>query len=130
MTSRLHPLFFAVAGPLVFLSSFAGATIVDLDAPGALARLQEERPAQYGTVASILRDAERLPEQRVEGWIRTTYHAESVRLGQLLLVSYPPKRRLSFSLQGVAYLATVVVQLPPATIAPADRHASERSPAR
>ena len=130
MTYRLHPLFFAVAAPLVFSSSFAAATTVDLDAPGALARLQEEQPAQYGTVASILRDAERLPEQRVEGWIRTTYHAESVHLGQILLVSYPPKRRLSFSLEGVSYHATVVVQLPPATIVPADQHAPDRSPAR
>lgn len=130
MTHRLHPLFFAVAGPLVFTSSFAAATTVDLDAPGALARLEKERPAQYGRVANILRDAERLPEQRVEGWISTTYHADSVRLGQSLLVSYPPKRRLSFSLEGVSYRATVVVQLPPATIAPADQQGSERSPGR
>lgn len=81
-------------------------------------------------MANILRDAERLPEQRVEGWIRTTYRADSVHLSQLLLVSYPPKRRLSFSLEGVSYNATVVMKLPPAMIAPADQRASERSSAR
>ena len=120
MTHRLHPLFFAVAGPLVFSSSFAATTIVDLDSPGALAKLRTEQPAQYATVTNILRDAERLPEQRVEGWIRTAYPARSVRLDQLLLVSYPPKRHLSFSLEGVSYHATVVVNLPPATLTPAD----------
>ena len=37
----------------------------------------------------------------------------------MLLVSYPPKRRLSFSLEKVSYVATIVVALPPAVIVPA-----------
>jgi hypothetical protein len=129
MTHRLHPLFFAAAGPLVFSTAFA-ASVVDLDSPAAVERLQKEHPSQYDTVIRILRDAERLPEQRVEGWIRATYPAESVHLGQLLLVSYPPKRRLSFSLAGVSYYATVVVRLSPPTVDPVDPHVSEQSGTR
>lgn len=97
----------------------APPAVVDLDAPQALARLRRERPAHYEKVTALLRDAERLPEQQVEGWLRTRYDADAVRLGAMLLVSDPPKRRLAFSLENVAYRATIVVALPPAAIVPA-----------
>jgi hypothetical protein len=93
--------------------------VVDLDAPQALARLRRERPAHYEKVTALLRDAERMPEHQVEGWIRTRYDADAVKLGAMLLVSYPPKRRLSFALEDAAYRATIVVALPPAAIVPA-----------
>ena len=108
---------FAALAPLA--PALAVPLVVDLDAPGALARLRSEQPARYEKVLALLRDAERLPEKQVEGWIRTRYAAESVQLGQMLLVSYPPKRRLSFSLEKTAYVATIVVALPKAEIVPA-----------
>jgi len=98
---------------------FAAPLVVDLDSPGVLARMRAERPAQFSKVTALLRDAEQMPEKQVEGWVRTRYNADSVHLGQMLLVSYPPKRRLSFSLEQVAYVATIVVALPPAAIVPA-----------
>jgi len=114
---RRHVIALGALAPLV--PALAAPLVVDLDSPGALARLRSEQPARYEKVMALLRDAERLPETQVEGWIRTRYDADAVRLGQMLLVSYPPKRRLSFSLEKTAYVATIVVALPPAAIIPA-----------
>jgi hypothetical protein len=111
--------FVAAAALAPLASALAAPTVVDLDSPQAMARLRSERPAHFEKVTALLRDAERMPERQVEGWIRTRYDADAVRLGSMLLVSYPPKRRLSFSLDQVAYRATIVVALPPATIVPA-----------
>ena len=107
----------AVLVPLA--PALAAPAVVDLDSPGALARLRAERPEQFSKVMELLRDAERMPEKQVEGWIRTHYDVDSVHLGHMLLVSYPPKRRLSFSLEKVTYVATIVVAFPPAVIVPA-----------
>lgn len=109
----------AAAALVPLVPALAAPAIVDLDSPGALARLRAERPEQFSRVMELLRDAERMPENKVEGWIRTRYNADSVHLGDMLLVSYPPKRRLSFSLEEVSYRATIVVSLPPAVIVPA-----------
>jgi hypothetical protein len=111
--------FLAATTLLPLAPALAAAPAVDLDSPQALARLRSERPAHYEKVIALLRDAERMPEKQLEGWIRTRYDADAVQLGSMLLVSYPPKRRLSFSLENVAYRATIVVALPPATIVPA-----------
>jgi hypothetical protein len=110
----------ATLAPLAPIApALATPLVVDLDAAGALERLRSEQPARYEKVTALLRDAERLPERQVEGWVRTRYDADAVRLGHLLLVSYPPKRRLSFSLEKVSYVATITVALPPAKIVPA-----------
>ena len=111
--------FLAAAALVPLAPALAAPAVVDLDSPGALARLRAERPEQFSRVTELLRDAERMPETQVEGWLRTRYNADAVHLGQMLLVSYPPKRRLSFSLEQVAYVATIVVALPPARIVPA-----------
>ena len=109
----------AIAALAPLARSLAVPAVVDLDSPQALVRLRAERPAHFEKVTALLRDAERMPEKQVEGWIRTRYAADSVQLGSMLLVSHPPKRRLSFSLDDVAYRATIVVALPPAAIVPA-----------
>jgi hypothetical protein len=109
----------AALAPLAPVPALAAPLVVDLDVPGALARLKGDQPARYERVMALLRDAQRLPEKQVEGWIRTRYDADAVQLGQMLLVSYPPKRRLSFSLEKTAYVATIVVALPKPRIVPA-----------
>ena len=113
---------FLAATALVPLApALAAPPVVDLDSPrraGAAAQRSGRRRLQK-VIGRCWRDAERMPEKQVEGWIRTRYDADAVHLGSMLLVSYPPKRRLSFSLEKVAYVATIVVALPPATIVPA-----------
>jgi hypothetical protein len=113
----------AAAAAALALTSAAGwarPAIVDLDAAGALAMLRQEQPEQYRKVIAILQDAQRLPQAQVAGRLRTNYQADSVHFDQMLLVSYPPKRRLTFSLDKVPYVATIVVRLAPARIVPAD----------
>ena len=118
--ARLHRRAILAAAALApWTPALAAPSVVDLDSPQALARLRSERPQHYEKVIALLRDAERMPEKQVEGWIRTRYDADAVHLGAMLLVSHPPKRRLSFSLEQVAYRATIVVALPPAAIVPA-----------
>ena len=116
---RLRRRAFLAAAVLPLAQALAAPPVVDLDSPQALARLRSERPAHYEKVTALLRDAEQMPERQLEGWIRARYDAEAVQLGRMLLVSHPPKRRLSFSLEEVAYRATIVVALPPAGIVPA-----------
>ena len=99
----------ALAALLALPALSAGAPVIDLDAAGALAKLQVEQPRHFETVVRILRDAERLPEGAVPGWLRASYDAREAAFGPTLLASYPPKRRLSFALESVHYRATVVV---------------------
>ena len=107
------------AGALApFVAALAAPAIVDLDVPAVREGLREQQPERYAKVMALLEDAQRMPDKQVEGWLRTRHNADSVQLG-LLLVSLPPKRRLSFSLDSVAYRATIVVALPPARVVPA-----------
>ena len=84
----------AAAALVPLAPALAAPAIVDLDSPGALARLRAERPEQFSKVMELLRDAERMPENKVEGWIRTRYDADSVHLGRhaagLLSAQAPP----------------------------------------
>ena len=94
---------------VVLAQSAGAASVVNLDDADALSRLATERPEHYGKVVRILRDAQQLPEREVIGWLRTSHQAEDAAFAPTLLTSYPPQRRLSFSLDAVQYRATVVV---------------------
>lgn len=94
---------------LALTQNLAAASVVDLDDAAALARLAAERPEHYGKVVRILHDAQRLPEKEVVGYLRTSHQTDDAALAPTLLTSYPPQRRLSFSLDAVQYRATVVV---------------------
>ncbi len=109
---------FAIAAVFTSASAIADSQVIDLDQPGSLQDLRQQRAADYQKVIRILQAAERLPSKQVEGWVRTAYGAESVHLSQLLLVSYPPKRHLAFSLGEVRYSATVAVSLFPPVLTP------------
>jgi hypothetical protein len=103
LTRSLGAMLFALA------TSAGASSVVDLDDGAALARLASERPEHYARVVGILRDAQQLPEKEVLGWLRTSHRAEDAAFGPAMLTSYPPQRRLSFSLDTVQYRATVVV---------------------
>jgi hypothetical protein len=113
---RLRHLLFLAAAACPPACTSATPAIVNLDEPAALARLQNERPDHFNTVVRILDDAQRLPPQAVPGWLRASYHAEDPVFGPALLVSYPPKRRLSFALDAVRYQATITLEMRPTAI--------------
>jgi len=119
MNRSRYLMLIALIGIASISAAYSSPAIIDLDNPGALDKLQAERPEHFQKVIGILQDEQRLPEKEVVGWLRTNYQTESAAFGPTLLVAYPPKRRLSFLLDAVRYHATVVVNVPQAVIVPA-----------
>lgn len=104
----------AAAFLLLTLSSIASAQstprrTVDLDAPGALAALQQSNPAHYVKVRTILDDVLRRKDADVPRWLRTRFDARDVSYQPVVLTSYPPKRRLSFALDDTHYLVVITL---------------------
>lgn len=90
-------------------SAGADPAAVDLRDAGALERLREANPAHYAAIRQILTGLSEQPE-RVEGdWLQATFDAREVELSRLLLkTSYPPRQRLSFTLDDTRYKLHVV----------------------
>jgi len=82
---------------------------VDLNAPLAIEDLQTRNPEHYRKVTEILSRIESHPPGNVPQWLRVNFDAQDGAYGPALLVSLPPKRRLSFVLDGTRYEAFVVV---------------------
>ena len=84
-------------------------TVVDLNAPGVLDRLKTQHPADYGTIAAILAGLRHHPSRDVPHWMMTTFDARQVQYVPLWLTSFPPKRRLSFSLNDTRYRVVLTI---------------------
>lgn len=84
-------------------------TPVDLRDADALERLRQDNPAHYAAIRQILAGLAETPE-RVEGdWLQATFDARDVEVSRLLLkTSYPPRQRLSFTLDATRYTLHVV----------------------
>jgi len=99
----------AIGAALSVLPAFAAQ--VDLDQPGTLDRLKVERPRQYEAVAEVLRASERMPckegEMRV---LKAKYDLREMSCNAILMTSYPPKRRVTFELEGTSYVSVVTVK--------------------
>jgi hypothetical protein len=85
-----------------------GPRHVDLDTPGALARVQHDHPAHYRAITEILKGAPARKPQNIAGWVRTAFDA---RMASAMLVktSYPPRARLEFVLDDTEYRAMVTL---------------------
>ena len=81
---------------------------VDLDAPGALERVQREHPAHARTITQILREAPCRRPQGLAGWVRTAFDAKMAS-AMLVKTSYPPQARLAFVLDDTEYRAMVTL---------------------
>ncbi|MGO9572027.1 MAG: hypothetical protein ACLP5H_31280 [Desulfomonilaceae bacterium] len=87
---------------------------VDLDEPGALEALQRDNPAHYEEIHKIMDDLSWKPDSEIPGWIQThskvrNFSYTSFRDGSVLLTSYPPKKGLSFTLDGTLYRTLVTM---------------------
>ena len=89
--------------------SFAQLRVVDLDAPGVLDTLARDNPRHYTKVREIISEVRKQPEGEVTTWMRTRFDARDVVYGPLLLVTHPPKRRLSFTIDDVRYRSIVTL---------------------
>lgn len=82
---------------------------VDLDTPGALARVQKDNPAHYRAIAAILREAPYRRPQTLSGWARTAFDAKMAS-AMLIKTSYPPRARLQFVLDNTEYRTFVTLR--------------------
>ena len=92
---------------------------IDLDRPGALARLQHDNPAHFAKVEKILAEAPRRPFPSVSGWVRTEFNAKDVDTSFLLRTSYPALARLTFTLDEQQYTKVIRIDAP-GQVTPAD----------
>jgi hypothetical protein len=100
----------AVAAFLILCSAVVGAqSTIDLNDPEALDSLFETNPEHYRTVVDVLCQAEGFPARRRAGVLPAALKVKNYRLMGGLMVSYPPKRRLSFQLDDVTYVKTILV---------------------
>jgi hypothetical protein len=85
---------------------------IDLDAPGALERLQRDDPTHFAKVERILREAPGRSAASVARWLRTEFNAQDGYRSELLKTSYPAQARLSFALDGTQYSKTIYIEAP------------------
>jgi hypothetical protein len=82
--------------------------VVDLNAPGALEALARENPERHRKIVTVLEQVQRYRIRDVPQWLQTTLGAQQAQYTVFLRVSNPPKRDLSFVLEGTRYQARVI----------------------
>jgi hypothetical protein len=117
---RLQSVLLMVVLTTMIPPTLAEGRYVDLDKPGAMAKLARENPTHYRAVSEIVQAALRQSEaagnlaaqMALVEWrrIQSTYKAEDVDFPPILLTTDPPKRELSFRLDDVRY--RTILRLP------------------
>jgi hypothetical protein len=99
-------------------AGFEASRHVDLDTPGALAKVQRDNPAHFRAITRILKEAPERKPQAIVGWVRTAFDA---RMASAMLVktSYPPQARLEFVLDDTEYRALVTLRNVEPSVLPA-----------
>ena len=101
----------------VLLAAAIGASAadkhVDLNAPGALEKLQASNPVHYRKVQEILKGLEERRGRDVVGWLQASFAAKQISYYDLYRTSYPPQRDLSFVLDETRYSARFFVPVAP-----------------
>jgi len=95
------------------LPALAAPAVVDLDAPGALEAVARDNPVHYEKIRRIVAGVNSKPDSHVFEWLRVGFGATDIQYVPLIMVSYPPKRRLSFSLDGTRYVTVITLDVRP-----------------
>jgi hypothetical protein len=74
-----------------------------------LQALKIRRPADYARITAILAGLRHHPDRDVPRWMVTAFDASNVVYLPFWLTSFPPKRRLSFSLDDRRYRVVVTI---------------------
>jgi len=96
---------------LAFSATAASAgTYVDLDKPGALEALQAANPEHHRKALDVIQAASRL--QCRETTVRQVGHEAKLApcAPFMVMTSYPPKRHVTFTVEGVTYASNVAIQ--------------------
>jgi hypothetical protein len=99
-------------------AGFEAVHHVDLDTPGALARVQRDNPVHFRAITRILREAPERKPQTLAGWVRTAFDARMAS-SMLVKTSYPPQARLEFVLDDTEYRALVTLRNVEPSVMPA-----------
>jgi hypothetical protein len=107
-----------IIGIAVFSTIFATANAagtmsqpVDLNQPGALEKLKTERPKHFRAIEDVLRVVERVPCGNVEVHsLEVRFDIRDMACNFTMMTSAPPKRRLSFALEGTSYVVVVTLK--------------------
>ena len=94
---------------------------VNLNAPGAMEKLQASNPAHYGKVQKILEGLAKRPSAAVAGWLRTSFQARDVSYRDILLTSFPEQRDISFVLDDTRSGARLTMAREGARVFPTSR---------
>jgi hypothetical protein len=107
-----------IVGIAVFSAVIAAANAagtmsqpVDLNQPGTLEKLQTERPEHFRAISEVLRVVERVPCGNAEvRSLQARFDIRDMACNFALMTSDPPKRRLSFALEGTSYVVVVTLK--------------------
>ena len=89
------------------------APVVDFNDREQMAEVAKKNPEQFLKVGKILNGLFKSRKDTIPKWIRTTFDAKEVMYSDgILLVSYPPKVRLSFVLGETQYEGLVTLYEP------------------
>jgi hypothetical protein len=108
MTRLIFAIIFLVLGVAQATDVFALRT-VNLDVPGTVEELRRANPVHYKKVRQIMAGLRERSDLEVPQWIRASFNASNVQYLPLLLVSLPPKRRLSFTIDDTRYVAVITL---------------------
>jgi hypothetical protein len=90
---------------------------VNLDRPGVLEQLRETDPSTYKRIAEVIRAAETLPcETKELSLMKARDELRQLQCGALILTSFPPKRRIAFTLEHTFYTGTVAMTYAPGRV--------------
>ena len=104
----------AASAVLINAADCVAAGPIDLDVPGNLAVIERDRPDHYMKIQRILAEASQRgwSEGSVATWLRTEFNAQEIRYTDLVMTSFPPKKRLEFSLDATSYVTVVTLAAP------------------
>ena len=115
--------------PLIPIIAIAGAVIVvpgrpahtvDFDKPGTLDRIAVENPAHYRRLVEVLDAASVIDCQEMPGKLYVKFNAAgSCTAPNMLLTSFPAKRRIAVTLDDTGYVGNVVIRTDAGRMVPA-----------
>lgn len=116
-----------VAMCAVVASANAAGTLfdpIDLNRPGAMEQLRSDRPMHYDAIFAVLRVVERVPcQDREIQTLSARFDIRDLACYAALMTSDPPKRRLSFELEGLSYVVVVAVKGTEGSVTPVKKNA-------
>lgn len=83
---------------------------VNLNAPRVMEELRSKNKVHHEKIQKIIDGLRKQELDKVESWISASFGARDVEYTDILLVTSPPQKRLSFTLGDTRYVSTVTLE--------------------